>query len=918
MLAPVPSATWRIDSTGHNTGDVAFQHACQRVRDGTRFALPGDNGNDAPGFGAHCMTSLQTYRQKRDFARTKEPRGRKRQGTGRAFVVQKHAARALHYDFRLEHDGVLLSWAVPKGPSLDPGVKRLAMQTEDHPVEYGDFEGVIPQGEYGGGTVIVWDRGTWEPEGDARAMYEKGHLNFKLNGEKLKGSYHLVRTQGRSTKDGRHGWLLIKSRDEAAEPGSAARLVEERPESVLSGLTLEDVKKNPERVWSSKARNEAPPAAARTSAARPNAPRAKLSPVSAKSYPGARRAKLPTFVEPELATLVDAAPSGADWLHEIKLDGYRLIARIDDGEVTLSTRRGHDWTARLPSVARALAALPLTSAMIDGELVVLGDDGVSNFQKLQSSLEVGKDSAHVFFAFDLLFLAGYDLRALPLIQRKRLLEERLAQLDAEHGRIRYSAHVAGEGPAFFERACELGLEGSIAKRAESPYVSGRNKAWVKIKCTKRQEFVIGGFTEPSGSRGHFGALLLGVKEGRRLVYAGKVGTGFTAESLRKLWAMMKPLEQAEPPFANPPKGAARRGVHWLSPRLVAEVQFAERTAEGLVRHASFQGLREDKQPDEVRTETAKPTPARRRKAAASSPPSTNAAAAPALDASRIRLTHPERVLYPEQGLTKRDLALYYARVSACMLPHVTGRPIMLVRCPEGAGAQCFHQKHPSKGMPKAVERVLLPEKKGKKEHLMIRDVEGLIGLVQMGALEIHTWGCRAERVECPDQLVFDLDPDAALGWEAVVEAAENVRERLHALGLCGFLKTTGGKGLHVVVPVEPVTPWEEAKEFTRRLVALMVKDEPEKYLMTMTKHKRVGKIFLDYLRNGRGATSVCAFSSRARAGAPVSAPITWEELRAGLRSDTFHVRNMPERLASLRSDPWRELEASRRPIPTHW
>lgn len=872
------------------------------------------------------MTSLQTYRRKRDFARTEEPRGRKLRSTGHAFVVQKHAARALHYDFRLEHEGVLLSWAVPKGPSLDPGVKRLAMQTEDHPVEYGDFEGVIPHGEYGGGTVIVWDRGTWEPEGDARAMYEKGHLNFKLHGEKLKGSYHLVRTGGRKTKDGRHAWLLIKSRDAAAEPGSDARVVEEHPESVLSGLTLDEVKKTPERVWSSKkaARRAPSPVKANTSngkvesTAKRQAPAVSQAPVSAKSYPGARRAKLPPFVDPELATLVDAAPSGADWLHEIKLDGYRLIARVDKGRVTLSTRRGNDWTSRLPSVARAFAALPLRSAMLDGELVVLGDDGVSNFQKLQNSLEGGKDAACVFFAFDLMFVDGHDVRELPLIVRKELLAERLGQLDAEHGRVRYSAHVLGEGTAFFEHACELGLEGSVAKRAQSPYVSGRTRAWLKVKCTKRQEFVLGGFTEPSGSRGHFGSLLLGVKADGRLRYAGKVGTGFTAESLRKLWAIMKPLEQPEPPFDDPPKGAARRGVHWLSPRLVAEVQFAERTAEGLLRHASFQGLREDKQPEEVREETAEPAPARRRRGTMKAESVSNRPAPPALDASRIRLTHPDKVLYPEKGLTKRDLALYYARVSACMLPHVTGRPLMLVRCPEGASGQCFYQKHPSKGMPKAVERALLPEKKGKKEHLMIRDVEGLIGLVQMGALEIHTWGCRVERVECPDQLVFDLDPDAAVSWEAVVEAAQSIRERLVAIGLGGFLKTTGGKGLHIVVPIEPVTPWDEAREFSKRFVEVMVREEPDKYLMTMTKQKRVGKIFLDYLRNGRGATAVSAFSSRARPGAPVSAPITWAELGEGLRSDAFDVRNMPDRLAALSADPWGELESARAPIPKRW
>ncbi len=845
--------------------------------------------------------ALTTYHQKRDFARTAEPRGKKARRKGRDFVVQKHAARRLHYDFRLEHGGVLLSWAVPKGPSLDPGVKRLAVQTEDHPVEYGDFEGAIPKGEYGGGTVIVWDRGSWEPTGDPDAMYEKGHLEFELHGEKLRGGFHLVRTRSRGpkagAKDGSSNWLLIKRADADARPGSDDDIVEGRPESVATGRSLSDVAESPARVWSSKAKADAKLVAKAAKA--PRARSAKPKPVRLAAAPGMRRAALPDFVPPQLATLVDAAPAGAEWLHEIKLDGYRLLARFQHGRVQLSSRRGNDWTTRLPSVVAALEQLPIASGLLDGEVVVLGSNGVSDFQRLQNSLEAGKDDACTYFAFDALFLDGLDLRALPLSKRKALLEQRFAARQGDAG-VRFSAHVAGGGAEFFERACELGLEGSIAKRADAPYVSGRSKSWLKVKCTKRQEFIIVGYTDPGGSRSHLGALLLGVQEADRLVYAGKVGTGFTVASLRELHQQLAPLERPTPALDNPLVGAARRGVHWLEPRLVAEIEFAERTREGMVRHASFRGLRQDKPAADVRAEE----------------PAASPTAVPTLDPARISLTHPERVLYPEQGFTKRDLALYYARVSARMLPHVIGRPLMLVRCPEGAAGQCFHQKHPSRGMLSAVERVLLPEKKGSKEHLMIRDVEGLIGVVQMGALELHTWGCQAERVEYPDQLVFDLDPDVSLQWERVIEAALKIRKNLSALGLTGFLKTTGGKGLHVVVPVEPNLPWDAAKQFTKSFVEVLVRAEPSKYLMVMTKQKRAGKIFLDYLRNGRGATAVAAYSTRVRSGAPVSTPIAWDELTTSLRPERFDLRSVPERLMTLEQDPWQDFEAARAPLPT--
>jgi bifunctional non-homologous end joining protein LigD len=971
---------------------------------------------------------LETYWQKRHFDRTAEPRGETARRTGHSFVVQKHDARRLHYDFRLELDGVLLSWAVPKGPSLDPKVKRLAMQTEDHPLEYGGFEGVIPPGEYGGGTVLLWDRGTWEPHGDAADMYRRGRLTFALHGEKLQGDFHLVRTPGKGKGEERR-WLFFKSGDEAARPGTDAQILEERPQSVATGRDIDSIASDPDHVWTSNGAGSTSQAEKATASRQsPSAGKHKTTaPSTLERAAGlgqradAQRRAVPDFIEPQLATLSAEAPSGSDWLHEIKLDGYRIHARIDQGRAHLLSRRGHDWTTRLPSIASALGTLPIDSGYLDGEVVVLGENGVSDFQRLQNSMEAGKDVACVYFVFDAPFLHGFDLRALPLGDRKSLLAEAMAQ--TQHERLRYSDHIAGEGAAFFKRACGLGLEGIISKRADSTYASGRSRAWLKVKCLSRQEFIIGGYTEPSGSRGHLGALLVGVQENGALGYAGKVGTGFTQASLAELAKRLEPLEQPGPAFANPPR--ERRGVHWVEPRLVAEVAFMERTDEGLIRHASFQGLREDKAPSDVHLERPEPAAPRRARAAARTkkasarkapaqaapravateaaakkwgatptpsrsprrgapapakttakasasasprsksskaksapavaskpskakaatskakaatskpigaptlaasqanarPPSkatraraSSASATPiALDLSRLEVTHPDRILFPDPGITKSELMLHYARVARWMLPQVTERPLMLVRCPEGAGKPCFHQKHPSRGMPKAVQEIMVPQKEGPEANLMIRDVEGLLGLVQMGALEIHAWGCRAERLDCPDQLVFDLDPDEGLPWERTIEAAHTLRERLDERGLTGFLRVTGGKGLHIVVPVTPTTPWDDAKRFTKGVADAMVRAEPTKYIATMTKQKRRGKIFLDYLRNGEGATAACSYSTRARPGAPVCVPIDWDELDGSLRPDQFNVRNLERRL-NEHDDPWASFDDARAPI----
>ncbi|HKP64297.1 MAG TPA: DNA ligase D [Polyangiales bacterium] len=841
--------------------------------------------------------SLGTYRKKRDFSRTSEPRGKTRRAaakSGLSFVVQKHDARRLHYDFRLELDGVLKSWAVPKGPSLDPQVKRLAVETEDHPLEYGGFEGVIPDGEYGAGPVVVWDRGQWRPEGDPHKAYEKGHLKFALEGSKLNGGFHLVRTRAAGKQ---RSWLLFKSKDESAESGSDSRLVDERPESALSGRTIEDVLEDPERVWHSKQGQGKTGAAKsrRTSAAVSS--KVKLEPPDPSVHAGARKGALPDFVEPQLATLVEQAPAGDDWLSEIKLDGYRLQLRLDRGKVRALTRRGLDWSARMPALVQAVSQLPLERALLDGELVVLRD-GISDFQRLQNSLSEGRDIDCVLYAFDLLHLNGYDLRGVALRDRKQLLAACLGSKGS--GRIRVSEHVVGQGPEFFARACELGVEGSVCKRADAKYASGRNKNWLKVKCRSRQEFVIGGYSDPSGSRGHLGALLLGVMEDGELHYAGRVGTGFSARSLRELHEKLAPLERAKPAFANPPRGADARDVHWVDPTLVAEIEYAERTQEGLVRHASFRGLREDKPARQVRDERALDPPSSAAKPKAKTP-----AAPPPPVLRTVRLTHPDRVLYPEIGVTKASLALYYAQVAPRMLQQIAHRPLMLVRCPDGQGKPCFHQKHPMQGMSRAIKRIEIQESKGSVETLYVDDAEGLVQLVQFGALEIHAWGSRVDDLERADQLTFDLDPDEGLPWSRTVEAALLIKRRLDALSLPSFLKTTGGKGLHVVVPIKPSLEWGELKAVCKSFADSLVRGAPDKYLATISKARRKGKILIDYLRNGRGATAVCAYSTRAKPHATVATPIAWDELTQELRPDQFTLADVPRRLSE--DDPWADF-----------
>jgi bifunctional non-homologous end joining protein LigD len=873
---------------------------------------------------------LQRYRLKRDFVRTPEPSGQpgsERPAKDRLYVIQKHAATRLHYDFRLELDGTLKSWAVPKGPSLDPVQKRLAVHVEDHPLDYADFEGIIPPRQYGAGTVLVWDRGTWQPIGNPHEGYRRGILKFRLDGQKLHGAWTLVRMHPRGgsdrSSDNKDHWLLIKERDDEARGGRDADIVERSPASVASGRQLDEVASAQPRVWQS---SRSSPHKRRTAHDAPLSPaRSATSPdrrLKPNDLPGAVKASQPERLSPQLATLVETPPVGAGWIHEIKYDGYRILCRIRDGKVHLFTRSGHDWTAKLELQARAVSSLGLANAWLDGEVVIFTEDGKTSFQALQNAFDANFSGRIVYCLFDVPYLNGYDLRFVPLLERKRLLASLLeASTPARRGGsarerpdrtlLRYSDHIVGEGETSLKEACRRGLEGLIAKRADSVYRSGRSRTWLKIKCSQRQEFVIGGFTEPAGSRSGLGALLIGYHDQGRFRYAGRVGTGFSTASLRMLRRKLAPLEQPRPAFEDPPTGHETQGVHWVKPRLVAEVRFSEWTEDGLLRHPSFQGLRTDKEARAIERERPAPNRDAAESAAAKTSSSRRQPAASALE--RVRLTHPDRVLYPDVGLTKRDLARYYESIADRILPHLRGRPLTLVRCPRGYQS-CFYQKHVNERMPAAIGRVEITENGDRATYMTADSLDALLGLVQMDVLELHTWGATRDRLDRPDRLTFDLDPDPTLPWIQVVEAAQLMHELLRELGLVCFLKTTGGRGLHLVTPIQRSLDWEEAKGFAKSVADHMATTIPQRFTSVMAKRERKGKVFIDYLRNGRGATAIAAYSPRARAGAPISVPMAWDELTPRLKSDQFTLLNIADRLTGQAHDPWKSYERSAKSV----
>jgi bifunctional non-homologous end joining protein LigD len=799
---------------------------------------------------------IETYNRKRDFTKTKEPRGRKLKGKGDSFVVQKHEASRLHWDFRLELDGVLKSWAVPKGPSLDPDDKRLAMRTEDHPLDYGDFEGAIPKGEYGGGTVMLWDRGRWipDPRKDPSKTIEEGHLHFTLEGERMKGEWVLFRLNPRPGEKG-EPWMLKKVTDEFADPDDGDALVDNCVTSVTTDRTMAEIAAG-EDVWRSNRGGQKGGRAKRKASKAP-----------------------PPFQAPQLATLVDDVPTGGSWIHEYKYDGYRLLLAVGEEVATAWTRHGLDWSDKFKPIVKAAARLP-AGCLLDGEAVALDDKGRPSFQLLQSTLKDQRGANLVFYAFDLLVDRGEDIRKLPNIERK----ERLAALlQGAHAPILYGDHVIGRGEELFREVCKQGGEGIVSKKASAPYRGTRTRDWLKVKCIQRQEFVIIGWSE-SDKRLGFRSLLLALKEGRKYTYAGKVGTGFNGKLIEELMERMEPLEVEKAPVEVP--RAERKGAHWIKPKLVAEIAFAQFTDDGILRHPSFVGLREDKPASEVVREVPKHLSKSEKKAER-----------PTAEGLGIEISSAERVIYPKDGLTKGDLANYYAEVEPLIMIDVAKRPMTLIRCPQGTAEKCFFQKHDTGSFGPHVKQIPIKEKGGGTEdYLYLDDIQGLLACVQMGTVEFHGWGSKVAKVEYPDRLVFDLDPDVGLDFNKVKSAAVRLRDLLQDLGLKSFPLLSGGKGIHVVVPLDASKNWNAVKSFAERFSRAIAEAEPGAFTANIRKEQRKGRIFLDWLRNQRGATAVMPYSARAREGAPVSAPVAWEELDKYESGHHFSIRDADELL----------------------
>ena len=939
---------------------------------------------------------LDLYSRKRRFDETPEPSGtaaRKKAGRKSAarvsnealsYVIQEHDARRLHYDFRLELNGTLLSWAVPKGPSLDPSVKRLAVHVEDHPVEYGSFEGEIPPGNYGAGTVIVWDRGTWEPVGgaaEAEGSYKAGKLKFRLFGEKLHGGWTLVRSHMRGSGD-KEQWLLIKERDAEARDQNDYDVLKECPGSVLEGSgsagkrakatrtatktaasesTRQSASKTGARTAIKAARTAIKTASAKETASNSNITGRNRAKASSSSRPdpkktdivstrstqslrelaaspsieGTVKAALPATFKPQLATLVDAAPPGDEWAYEIKFDGYRVLTRIDRNAKTRTlkvfTRAGNDWTAKFGKQVKAFEQLDIESAWLDGEAVVLDDNGVPSFQALQNAFDADRPQDIVIYLFDVPFLNGYDLRDVPLEQRRAILRALLEGVDGHDDSVlRFSNDFAFSADDLLKSACDMALEGIIGKRRDSGYTSGRSSAWIKLKCRRRQEFVIGGYSEPAGSRAAFGALLLGVYDGKgKLQYAGRVGTGFDAALLRSLKKELDAHATSRMPFASTPRERSRTPVHWVEPVLVCECNFAEWTSEGIVRQASFVSLRDDKPARQIvreasrkgadvqeQTDTASDTVARKRKTKA---PATKAAttkskaAATPAEVAGVRVSHPDRVIDKSTGIRKIDLVRYYESVADWMLPHLQDRPVSLVRAPEDIGGELFFQKHSQKlSIPNVTQHPGLDP--GHPPLITVDTLKALVGAAQMGTIEFHTWNAVVSNIEKPDRMVFDLDPDASLGWERMIEAAQLTRSLLEELGLTSFCKTSGGKGFHVVVPLAKHAGWDEVKTFSQAVAQHMATTLPKYFSAKMGAQNRKQKIFVDYLRNNRGSSTVAAFSARARPGLGVSVPLSWDEVATTTSGDQWTIENVHERLADLKRDPWADYAKTRQRI----
>ena len=831
-------------------------------------------------------TSIREYNRKRDFTRTKEPKGTsgKTGQNGRlGYLIQKHDATRLHYDFRLELDGVLKSWAVTRGPSFNPEDKRLAVRTEDHPLAYGEFEGVIPKKEYGGGTVMLWDTGWWEPTEDPEKGLKSGKLKFKLHGERLSGAWTLVRMR-RKEGEKRDNWLLIKERDELADEDGDA-ILDRVTTSAATGRTMEEIAggegKRGKRVWHS---DKSAKANVKAGAIPAEGEKPK------KTKPNGRKLKAPAFVEPQLATLVDEAPEWDGWLNEIKFDGYRLLVAIGKDGVTCYTRSGLDWTEKFPTIVEACEGLDCRNALLDGEAVA--ESGGSAFSALQKAIKTGGDIS--YFAFDLLELDGKDLRKKPLRERKEMLHELIA--DTGGKMLRYSEHIEGRGEAMYSRLCGWDQEGMIAKRADAPYRSGRGRDWLKDKCTKRVELVIGGYS-PSDKAGRpFASILVGAHEDDRLVYRGRVGTGFNERRLDELAEKFDKRERKTAPFDAVPDDIARDAV-WLTPNLVAEIDFAEFTADGHVRHGVYKGLREDKEADDVVLESKSGS----KSSGGKKDKTENVVAG-------VKISSGDRVIFNEGGITKLDLARYYGAVADHLLKYAAGHPVSFLRAPDGNIEKTFFQKHAGEGFPDQIRRIPIKESSGKTADYMVLDAaDDLAGAAQMGTIEFHIWGSAEDNLDKPDRMVFDLDPDEDLDFATVVKSAFEVRDVLEATGLKSLPLVTGGKGVHVVVPLERRADFDQVKTFAKALAGKLAEAAPQRYTATMSKAKRKGRIFIDWLRNERGSTAIAPYSVRARPGGPVATPVSWDELGDLKAANGFHIEEVLVRLEAG-TDPWTEAD----------
>jgi bifunctional non-homologous end joining protein LigD len=870
-----------------------------------------------PGTEPDAKEALAPYFQKRDFKVTSEPQGGKASAGQLGFVIQKHAASRLHYDFRLELDGTLKSWAVPKGPSLDPNDKRMAVHVEDHPIDYGRFEGTIPKGQYGAGQVIVWDNGTWEPIGDPRAGYRAGKLKFRLHGQKLSGGWTLVRMHGR-TAEKQEPWLLIKERDDEARPASEYSIVDAEPKSVLSGAVIED-KPAASPKEAAKDAEGAAEAKAKPAAKKAAPAKAKNAPSAGPSLPdGAKPARLPETFSPQLATLVSEAPHDGGWSYEIKFDGYRLLARIDGDDVRLITRNGNDWSDRMPGLVRAVRALNVGSGWLDGEIVVPGEHGAPDFNLLQNAFDSTRTESIVYYLFDVPFYAGHDLRSVRLAERRALLRSLLESAPAD--RIRFSEDFTSTPQELLNNACRMKLEGVIGKRVDSPYVSKRSPTWIKLKCTQRQEFVIGGWTDPKGSRNGIGSLLLGIHdEAGDLRYAGAVGSGFDEKTLAAVKKAVSALAVDKTPFANKPREV--KG-HWVQPTLVAEVSFGEWTPDGRVRHSVFHGFREDKPADRItreepvgteQVEQAAKAQAAKAPAAKQVATTSKRSAKETASVEGIRISNPSRVVDATTGATKLDVVNHYLEVARLILPHLVKRPVSLVRAPSGLAGQLVFQRHAGTlRIPelKELDPAISPEREAMVE---VDSFTALIGSAQANVIEFHTWNATTKDATKPDRMIFDVDPGEGVGWVQIREACEITRSLLAELGLASFVKTSGGKGMHVVVPIAPKEDWDTVKALSKRVVEHLSAVFPERFVAKSGPKNRVGRIFVDYLRNGFGATTVCAWSLRARKGLGVSVPCAWDELKSVTAGDHWKLGNVHERIEE-RVDPWADYAKTKQTL----